>query len=141
MSPSDHSQVLEHLGLVAGMFDELGLGKGIDQAIAQELTKRTVSLGQGIGKSNGLFHPPHPPWHTPCQGVARGPPCQRIDKGPIWRQPGDPNMGVLMPLSGLQHRHGVIMMHPRVPLTGEPYHVYRSCFANHGRLGPVPTLP
>ena len=39
----------------------------------------------GIGKSNGLFHPPRPPTpcHTPCQGVARGTPCQRIEKGPI----------------------------------------------------------
>jgi len=48
MSPSYHSQVLDHLGLVAGMFDELGIGEGIDQAIAQALTKRTVSLGQAV---------------------------------------------------------------------------------------------
>ena len=39
----------------------------------------------GIGKSNGLFQPPRPPTpcHTRCQGVARGTPCQRIEKGPI----------------------------------------------------------
>lgn len=48
MSPSYHSQVLDHLGLVAGMFDELGIGEGIDRAIAQDLTKRTVSLGQAV---------------------------------------------------------------------------------------------
>jgi transposase len=48
MSLSYQSQVLDHLGLVAGMFDALGLGEGIDQAIAQDLTKRTVSLGQAV---------------------------------------------------------------------------------------------
>jgi hypothetical protein len=48
MSPSDHSLVLDHLGLVAGMFDELGLGEGIAQAIAQDLTQRTLSLGQAV---------------------------------------------------------------------------------------------
>ena len=42
------SQVLDHLGLVAGMFDELGIGKVIDQAIPQDRTKRTVSLGQAV---------------------------------------------------------------------------------------------
>ena len=30
--PTYHSQVLDHLGLVAGMFDELGIGDVIDQA-------------------------------------------------------------------------------------------------------------
>ena len=30
--PMYRSQVLDHLGLVAGMFDELGLGDVIDQA-------------------------------------------------------------------------------------------------------------
>jgi transposase len=48
MSPNYHSQVLDHLGLVAGMFDELGIGEHIDRAIAQDLTKRTVSLGQAV---------------------------------------------------------------------------------------------
>jgi Domain of unknown function (DUF4277) len=30
------------------MFDELGIGDGIDRAIAQDRTKRTVSLGQAV---------------------------------------------------------------------------------------------
>jgi hypothetical protein len=30
------------------MFDELGLGEGIAQAIAQDLTQRTLSLGQAV---------------------------------------------------------------------------------------------
>jgi hypothetical protein len=29
--PTYHSQVIDHLGLVAGMFDELGIGDLIDQ--------------------------------------------------------------------------------------------------------------
>ena len=48
MSASYQSQVLDHLGLVAGMFDELGIGESIDQAIAQDRTKRTVSLGHAV---------------------------------------------------------------------------------------------
>ncbi len=42
------SQVLDHLGLVAGMFDELGIGEVIDEAIAQDHSKRTVSLGHAV---------------------------------------------------------------------------------------------
>jgi Domain of unknown function (DUF4277) len=30
--PTYHSQILDHLGLVAGMFDELGIDNVIDQA-------------------------------------------------------------------------------------------------------------
>jgi len=48
MPPIYQSQVLDHLGLVAGMFDELGIGEVIDQTIAQDLAKRTVSLGQAV---------------------------------------------------------------------------------------------
>lgn len=48
MPPIYHSQVLDHLGLVAGMFDELGIGEVIDHAIVQDRTKRTVSLGQAV---------------------------------------------------------------------------------------------
>lgn len=42
------SKTLEHLGLVSGMYDELEIGKLIDQAIPQDLTQRTVSIGQAI---------------------------------------------------------------------------------------------
>jgi transposase len=48
MPPIYQSQVLDHLGLVAGMFDELGIGAVLDQAIPQDMTKRTVSLGQAL---------------------------------------------------------------------------------------------
>jgi hypothetical protein len=36
MPPIYQSQVLDHLGLVAGMFDELGIGAVLDQAIPQD---------------------------------------------------------------------------------------------------------
>jgi transposase len=42
------SKQLGHLGLVAGMFDELGLGELIDKIIPQDAEKRTVSLGQAV---------------------------------------------------------------------------------------------
>ena len=39
---------LDHLGLVASMYDELGIGDLIDQMIYQDDDKRIVSLGQAI---------------------------------------------------------------------------------------------
>ena len=48
MPPIYQSQLLDHLGLVAGMCDELGIGEVIDQALVQDRTKRTVSLGQAV---------------------------------------------------------------------------------------------
>jgi hypothetical protein len=46
MAPTCQSQVLDHLGLVAAMYEELGIGTVIDHAIPQDATKRTISLGQ-----------------------------------------------------------------------------------------------
>ena len=43
-----NSKVLDHLGLVSGMFDELGLGELIDQLIPQDHEKRNVSVGQAV---------------------------------------------------------------------------------------------
>jgi transposase len=48
MPLSYQSQILDHLGLVAGMFEELGIGDVIDHAIPQDMTKRTVSLGHAV---------------------------------------------------------------------------------------------
>jgi transposase len=42
------SQVLDHLGLVAGMFDELGIGAVIDQATRQNPEARLVTVGQAV---------------------------------------------------------------------------------------------
>ena len=48
-SPQHYSSKrLNHLGLVAGMYDELGLGDLIDSLIVQDNRQRTVSLGQSI---------------------------------------------------------------------------------------------
>jgi transposase len=46
--PHYSSQALNHLGLVAGMYDELGLGELIDQVLVQDDASRTVSLGQAV---------------------------------------------------------------------------------------------
>jgi len=48
MAPRYQSQILDHLGLVAAMYEELGIGAVIDRAIAHDATKRTVSLGQAV---------------------------------------------------------------------------------------------
>ena len=48
-SPGHYSsKLLDHLGLVAGMYDELGLGALIDRVLPQDQDKRTVSLGQAV---------------------------------------------------------------------------------------------
>ncbi|MCI5222394.1 MAG: IS1634 family transposase, partial [Candidatus Electrothrix sp. AR4] len=62
------SKLLKHLGLVAGMYDELGLGELIDSLISQDDEQRLVSVGQsvkamvlnGLGFANrALYLTPH----------------------------------------------------------------------------------
>jgi transposase len=48
MSETYKSETLEHLGLVAGMFDELGIGELVDELVPQDLEQRTVSVGQAL---------------------------------------------------------------------------------------------
>lgn len=42
------SQILDHLGLVAGMFDELGIGAVIDRATQQNPETRIVTAGHAV---------------------------------------------------------------------------------------------
>ena len=46
--PMYHSQVLDHLGLVAGMFDELGIGEVLDQATQQDPAMRDLTVGEAV---------------------------------------------------------------------------------------------
>ena len=46
--PPYRSQVLDHLGLVAGMFDELGIGDIIDQATRQNPEMRDLTVGEAV---------------------------------------------------------------------------------------------
>src|SRR5918992_2947389 len=46
--PPYRSQVLDHLGLVAGMFDELGIGDVIDQATHQNPELRDLTVGEAV---------------------------------------------------------------------------------------------
>jgi transposase len=50
------SHILDHLGLVAGMFDELGIGDVIDQATQQHPDMRIVTAGHAVNAMvlNGL---------------------------------------------------------------------------------------
>jgi transposase len=48
MPAAYQSQLLDHLGLVAGMFDELGIGEVIDRSIAQDASRRQGSVGQAV---------------------------------------------------------------------------------------------
>ena len=46
--PTYRSQVLDHLGLVAGMFDALGLGDGLDQATHHNPERRDLTVGAAV---------------------------------------------------------------------------------------------
>jgi transposase len=46
--PTYHSQVLDHLGLVAGMFDELSIGDTLDQATQQNPEMRDLTVGEAV---------------------------------------------------------------------------------------------
>jgi transposase len=46
--PTYHSQVLDHLGLVAGMFDALGIGDVIDHATQQDPETRDLTVGEAV---------------------------------------------------------------------------------------------
>jgi transposase len=46
--PSYRTQVLDHLGLVAGMFEELGITEVIDQATQQNPEMRLVTVGHAV---------------------------------------------------------------------------------------------
>jgi transposase len=46
--PTSHSQVIDHLGLVAGMFDELGMGEIIEQATQQHPAMRDLTVGEAV---------------------------------------------------------------------------------------------
>jgi len=48
MTSSCESKELNHLGLVAGMYDELGIGESIDALIPQDMKQRNISIGQGL---------------------------------------------------------------------------------------------
>lgn len=48
MSTTYESKILDHLGLVAGMYDELEIGKEIDSHIAQDTEQRKVSVGEAV---------------------------------------------------------------------------------------------
>ena len=46
--PMYRSQVLDHLGLVAGMFDELGIGDVLDHATHQNPEMRDLTVGEAV---------------------------------------------------------------------------------------------
>lgn len=48
MGQNYRSQILDHLGLVSGMFEELGIGEVIDQATQQHPDMRIVTAGYAV---------------------------------------------------------------------------------------------
>ena len=58
---------IDHLGLIAGMVDELGIVEVIDNALSQDHEKRHISIGQTIKALiiNGLGFTGRPMYLTP----------------------------------------------------------------------------
>ena len=54
MSAPFGSQNLDHLGLVAAMYDELGMGEVLDRTIPQNRHFRRVSVGQAVSHNFDL---------------------------------------------------------------------------------------
>ena len=56
MPPPYRSQILDHCGLVAGMFDALGIGEVIDRATRPHPDTRLVTTGDAVNAMglNGL---------------------------------------------------------------------------------------
>ena len=48
MEPTYRSQIVDHLGLVAGMFDELDIGDVIDKATQQNPEMRDLTVGEAV---------------------------------------------------------------------------------------------
>ncbi len=48
MEQNYRSQILDHLGLVAGMFDELGIGDVIDNVTQQNPEMRDLTVGEAV---------------------------------------------------------------------------------------------
>src|SRR5712692_7274434 len=48
MEQTYRSQLLDHLGLVAGMFDELGIGEVVDKATQQNPAMRDLTGGEAV---------------------------------------------------------------------------------------------
>jgi hypothetical protein len=48
MSQTYESKILDHLGLVTGMYDDLEIGEEIDSRIAQNREQRKVSVGKVV---------------------------------------------------------------------------------------------
>jgi transposase len=48
MEQTYRSQILDHLGLVVGMFDELGIGEVVDNATQQNPEMRDLTVGEAV---------------------------------------------------------------------------------------------
>jgi transposase len=48
MDQTYRRQILDHLGLVAAMFDELGIGEVVDQATQQNPARRDLTVGEAV---------------------------------------------------------------------------------------------
>jgi Domain of unknown function (DUF4277) len=75
MAQNYRRPIFDHLGLVAGMFDELGSGDVIDNATQQNPDMRDLTVGEAVTALglNGLGCINQALSHLPPHGAPRGP--------------------------------------------------------------------
>jgi transposase len=139
---SPKSKVLDHLGLVAGMFEELEIGSQIDEHIAQDLDEREVSVGQAVKALvlNGFGFVQQRLYLTP-KFFERVPTERLIGKGV---RPKNLNEGVLGRALDDLYEYGVtelfrdVAAHAadRLGLTSRFAHLDATSFSFHGDYDP-----
>lgn len=88
------TKTIEHLGLVAGMCDELGIGELIDEMVPQDLGQRYVSVGQAVKAMilNGLGFANRRLYLTPR--FFKNKPTERLlGRGVSWEMLNDDALG------------------------------------------------
>jgi hypothetical protein len=85
MSQSYRRQILDPLGLVARIFDELGIGEVPDQATQQDPAMRMATVGKAV-KAMALTEELYATFSRWCPTCDPGPGIRKHDRGPERRR-------------------------------------------------------
>jgi transposase len=133
------TQILDHLGLVAGMFDALGIGTVLDHATAQDPEMRRVTLGNAVKAMvlNGLGFVNHQLSLMPMF-FQNTPTQRRIGPGIEAHHLNDESLGRALDTlyrSGVTELYGLVAAHAATQLGFTPTfaHLDRTSFHVDGR--------
>lgn len=124
--PTYRSQVLDHLGLVAGMFDELGIGDVLNRATHQDPQMRDLTVGEAVKALvlNGLGFINHALYLVP-RFFHNKPTSRRISPRVAPKQLNDDALGRAL---DTLYQYGVTELYSLIAATAAP------------RLGLAPTF-